>query len=120
MDWNKIYTPPFEDMYKEMDYRSGRIKDANGNFVFQFLISNPSGQDAFLRILNGEELPSGKNKFVHDAGRIRMSDGGPKVLLIRGWGNLTGMGSHNLSIEDAAEVQDTFADYIVSMLNREE
>lgn len=31
MRWNKIYAPPFEDMYKTLDHRSCRIKDANGN-----------------------------------------------------------------------------------------
>ena len=36
---------------------------------------------------------------------------------IRGWGNLTGAGAHNLSVEEAANIQDTFADFIVERLN---
>ena len=38
---------------------------------------------------------------------------GHKLILIRGWGNLTGAGAHNLSVEEAANIQDTFADFIV-------
>jgi len=109
-------------MYKTLDHRSGRIKDANGNFVFQFLTSN--GQDVALKIINGEEVPKIKGRFYHSEGRIRIgvkgAARGKDVLLIRGWGNLTGIGSHNMSTEDAIEVQDTFAEYLVSMLNREE
>ncbi len=124
MKWNEIYAPPFEDMYKVLDDRSGRIKDANGNFVFQFLTSNPDGQDAILRIINGEEVAKKGGRFHHSEGRVRIGEkgkaGGRDVLRIRGWGNLTGIGSHNMSTEDALEVQGTFAEYIVSMLNREE
>jgi len=39
-------------------------------------------------------------------------------ILIRGWGNLTGTGAHNLKEEEAANIQDTFAEYIVEQLNR--
>lgn len=39
-------------------------------------------------------------------------------LLIRGWGNLTGQGAHNLSNEDAIKVQNDFAKWIVEQLRR--
>ena len=39
-------------------------------------------------------------------------------LLIRGWGNLTGQGSYNLSNEDAIRVQNDFAKWIVEQLRR--
>ena len=44
-------------------------------------------------------------------------DGVDKVL-IRGWGNLTGQGSHNISNEDAIRVQNDFAKWIVEQLRR--
>ena len=45
-------------------------------------------------------------------------DGVDKVL-IRGWGNLTGQGSNNLSNEDAIRVQSDFAKWIVEQLRRD-
>ena len=42
-------------------------------------------------------------------------DGVDKIL-IRGWGNLTGQGDHNLSNEDAIRIQNDFAKWIVEQL----
>lgn len=39
------------------------------------------------------------------------------ILLIRGWGMLTGVGGYNLKSDKAAEIQDAFAEYCVEMLN---
>ena len=43
---------------------------------------------------------------------------GEDKLLIRGWGNLTAPGCHNLSNEEAIKVQDDFAKWIVEQLRR--
>jgi hypothetical protein len=43
---------------------------------------------------------------------------GEDKLLIRGWGNLTAPGCHNLSNKDAIKVQDDFANWIVEQLRR--
>ena len=43
---------------------------------------------------------------------------GEDKLLIRGWGNLTASGCHNLSNEEAIKVQDDFAKWIVEQLRR--
>lgn len=43
---------------------------------------------------------------------------GVDKLLIRGWGNLTAPGSHNLSNVEAIKVQDDFAEWIVEQLRR--
>ena len=39
-------------------------------------------------------------------------------IRIRGWGNLTAQGSHNLNIDDAIKVQNDFAKWIVEQLRR--
>ena len=38
-------------------------------------------------------------------------------MRIRGWGMLTGIGAYNLPAEEAAQIQDDFANYCVQMLN---
>lgn len=43
---------------------------------------------------------------------------GVDKLLIRGWGNLTAPGSHNLSNKEAIRVQNDFAKWIVEQLRR--
>jgi len=39
------------------------------------------------------------------------------IMLIRGWGHLTGTGGLHLKDEDAAKIQDDFGQYIVETLN---
>ena len=39
------------------------------------------------------------------------------IMLIRGWGHLTGTGGLHLKDEDAAKIQDDFGQYIVNILN---
>lgn len=39
------------------------------------------------------------------------------IMMIRGWGHLTGTGALNLSDEDAVRIQDEFGQYIVETLN---
>lgn len=40
------------------------------------------------------------------------------IMLIRGWGHLTGTGGLHLKDEDAAKIQDAFGQYIVETLNK--
>jgi hypothetical protein len=40
-----------------------------------------------------------------------------KIARIRGWGMLIGRGGHNLDENKAIEIQDSFAEYCVKMLN---
>ena len=40
------------------------------------------------------------------------------IMLIRGWGYLTGTGGLHLKNEDAAKIQDDFGQFIVETLNR--
>ena len=55
---------------------------------------------------------------VLDLLEIRDQIDGIDKLLIRGLGNLTGQGSHNLSNEDTIRVQNDFAKWIVEQLRR--
>lgn len=40
------------------------------------------------------------------------------IMLIRGWGHLTGIGGLHLKDDDAAKIQDDFGKYIVETLNK--
>lgn len=79
-----------------------------------------------IDVINGDTpaRQATPKKFWHDAGIIWCRflsglDEGKEIKLcrIRGWGMLTGTGGYNLEPEYAAEIQDTFAEYIVEKLN---
>jgi len=55
------------------------------------------------------------NTLSYENGSIYFS--GKEVLLIRGWGRLTGGGGLNLPHEVAAKLQDDFGNWIVNVLN---
>ena len=111
----------FRDIYKfplvELGYSIGRVYDSGNNFVFQFHIESKSTKEKLLKCINGEiNLTNPHISFRHEDGFILDNDHN-KLILIRGWGNLTGIGAHNLPVEEAANIQDTFADFIVERLN---
>ncbi len=66
-------------------------------------------------ILNGEEKPSGGTTYVYDSPEIYAD--GKLLLVVRGWGHLTGSGGLNLHLEEAERIQDQFAECVISKLN---
>lgn len=44
---------------------------------------------------------------------------GINIMVLRGWGHLTGRGALNLSPEEAIEIQDDFGEWIVKKLKQE-
>lgn len=74
-------------------------------------------KEALLNALNGKQdgwSPSGK--FTLYKGYIYYNN--KKILCVRGWGRLTGVGGYNLPQEKAVEIQDAFAEYCVKALNK--
>lgn len=108
--WDDVYRLPL----KGTDFTW--VYDSNDNFVFQFLTEKKDLQEKVLKCINGEMKPTEKiPKFIHENGYIKIENGSP-LILIRGWGNLTGSGAMNLPFEDAKNIQDTFAEFIISRL----
>jgi len=93
------------------------VWDSKDSFVFQFEFHDKDKQQVLLDAINGDKLLEGEAVFRHDSGIIS-SDNEAKLILIRGWGRLTGTGGFNLEPEQAAHVQDTFAEFIVNQLNK--
>lgn len=75
-----------------------------------------------LNKINGLEsdIPKEGAYYYHDGGRIivKTQNRDLEIILMRGWGMLTGVGGYNLPLEEAAKIQDAFADYCVEMLNK--
>lgn len=118
----------YKDIYKfplkQWDSFS-RVDDAKGNFVFQFepRFNNGDYQDGWkdfekkaLAVINGEDNFK-ETKFHSEEGQIFVDGDTVPIITIRGWGNLTGIGAHNLPADEAANIQDTFTEFIVERLN---
>jgi hypothetical protein len=108
----------YKDVYQlPLEGSHGWIYDQKRNFVFQFMIDDEKTEQKILDVINVKE--NFKNLdlvFKHEQGQIIDKSGLP-IILIRGWGNLTGTGAMNLSVEEASNIQDTFANFIVERLN---
>lgn len=110
----------FKDVYQfPLKQSHGKAYDQKENFVFQFLFSEDEEiKSKLLSVINSkEDFKNDELLFEHKEGIIVETLSGLRMILIRGWGNLTGGGTMNLPIEEAANIQDTFADYIVERLN---
>lgn len=114
--WQDVYRdPPFVK-----DEIGTWIYDSERNFLFQFEIpwSNQGMIDKLLSVINGETIfTNDKLRFRHEGGYI-LDNLDQKIILIRGWGNLTGIGGLNLPEEQARNIQDTLAEFIVERLNK--
>ena len=121
----------FKDIYifpLRKSEHSGWVYDTWGNFVFQFeprFNDNGDFQDGWqefetevLGALNGKQPMKGGQPYHFKEGKIFRANDNTPVITIRGWGNLTGIGAHNLPAEDAANIQDTFGRFIVETLNK--
>lgn len=117
----------WEDVYKlplRKDIHSDWVYDANDNFVFQFEYEETNAasyrkilgeQILTLDVINGKIHEKVDATFRYDNGTILMF--GIPFITMRGWGNLTGSGAMRLSSDEAANIQDTFAEFIIKQLS---
>lgn len=118
----------YKDIYKfPLELLHHRVYDKVDNFIFQFEpkftkdgSSYAEGYKEFeqrvMKAVNGVPQEFKGSFEVKDTGIIYYK--GVHVITIRGWGNLTGIGGHNLPAEEAANIQDTFSDFLIESLNK--
>ena len=118
----------YKQPFKKLEDTSW-VYDANDNFVFQFERKYDENgnhaegcielEDKIIKSLNSDnqELIPELKLLLRDA--IEIKNHGKLLILIRGWGNLTGIGAHNFPVEKAAKIQDDFAAWIIYKLTGE-
>ena len=111
-DYKEYYKLPLK-----LDSEIGWVWDSKDNFVFQFEFDDVNEQNNIIDAIEGKINLSTNSKFRYEDGLISYENGTPAILM-RGWGNLTGTGCYNLSPCEAEYVQDTFAEFILSQLNK--
>lgn len=95
------------------DYMS-YIWSANGVMTFDNLIDDKNVLSEILEILNGTSEKKVTCEVMYEKGYIKIA--GQPILLLRGWGHLTGCGALNLPPNQAAKIQDDFANWVVNKL----
>ena len=113
MDIIEIYRPPFRSdgsfIYSSNDIMS--LMPATVKSYPEKMLART------CEILNGYSKPFGTADIGCENGEIYVN--GSPLLVVRGWGYLTGVGGLNLSAEQASLIQDEFAIWVVRKLRGE-
>lgn len=108
--WEQYYTLPFSNDENCEIY----VRDKFNRVVFNKLERNPELFDQIIKKLNGESNQSFDVEL--DGCYIKLDN--RRVMLIRGWGRLTGSGGFGLSSQDACSTQDEFGEWIIEQLKK--
>lgn len=110
--WKNIYIQPFHND----EYCDVYVKDSQNQVVFNKCENNSELYDRILSKLNG--FTDEKIKVTKQGNYIYLD--GRRILLIRGWGRLTGAGmsGFQLSSNEASNIQDEFGNWVVDILNK--
>lgn len=113
MKFDEIYKPPFHDFF------GIGVKTKEGVRCFDWMVEMPQeSKQLIVDILNGRTDKSVKREVKYSqSGQVTID--GINVMLIRGWGHLTGGGALNLPYREAAKIQDDFGEWIVKKLKQE-
>jgi hypothetical protein len=121
----KFYNRPFH----QAKYGTW-VYDAKSNFVFQFESKyDEKGeyidgvkelqQEVIFSLNSLDSEPIEQLKLSVDTNdEIMILNDGLPFILIRGWGNLTGIGGYNFDSEKASKIQDDFRDWIIYKLTK--
>lgn len=110
-EFEKAFTPPFR-----LDRIGSWSYDSKDNFAFQFITPNHQRRNEIIKCINSEYKSEMLGVITHEKGIIKSDN--DELILIRGWGYLTGTGGLNLPDIEAAKIQDDLANYIVEKLNK--
>ena len=70
-------------------------------------------REKIISTINGDEEHKISSLKIYDG---NFFDGDNYLFCVRGWGNLTGIGAHNLDYKTAAKIQDDFIEFIYKKL----
>lgn len=118
-NFKKYYKFPFHID----EYCSFYIWTKDNEMAFNYLdekkINNEDTSEiiAIVNAINGYG-PGIFNASINPNQNDTIQIDGEDKLLIRGWGNLTGTGCHNLKPEEAIKIQNDFAKWIVEQLRK--
>ena len=119
--WQEYFKLPFELTYSKVFDKDYHMVFDFMSFWFDFenkLILSNSDQKRIIDCINNNlKLTSEKNVFTFNSeqGLILLND--RPIILLRGWGYLTGIGGCKLHPDKAIEIQNSLGEYIIFKLN---
>lgn len=114
MDFKEIYKLPFRIIIDGMCAMSS-------NNVKTFTAFDPASQVELKRII---DILNGDSTIKYDRNSIRAEKDAiyvnkESIILVRGWGYLTGSGGLGMNPNDAAKLQDEFIEWIVDTISED-
>jgi hypothetical protein len=109
----EIYKPPFRA-------DSSYIYSSNGVMSLMATDNNHDPEKLMLRtveILNGDSESIGNPNISYYNGEIYLNSN--VIMVVRGFGHLTGEGALNLSLDEAMRVQDQFGEWVCRKLRND-
>lgn len=104
----EVYKLPFKLAY-------GKIFTSESNMALDFIVRmSVKEQQRVVDVLNGISSEHTTKNLTNVEGEISANN--IPVLLIRGWGYLTGIGGLHLPSDEAARIQDGFAEWVILRL----
>lgn len=109
----EVYKPPF---------RADGVFIFSANNVMTLMASDCHNDPDKLmartcQILNGEVKSNGNPNLTYSNGEIY--NGAQLLLVVRGFGHLTGNGGLGLNVEEALKIQDEFGEWLCRLLRNE-
>lgn len=108
-----VYKPPF---------RTDGLYIFSGNNVMTLMASDCQNDPQKLmertcQIMNGESKSYGNPNISYANGEIY--NGSQLLMVVRGFGHLTGHGALGLPVEEALKIQDEFGEWLCRLLRNE-
>lgn len=129
MEWKDAFKLPLQFMSEDF---TAKVLTNDFSMAFDFMTQFMKGivndkpirmltnvdRRNVLALINGERegFLEGTVKFIKEEGVITLD--GAVIILIRGWGHLTGGGGLNLPADEAARIQDEFGNFIANQLSK--
>jgi len=110
-EFEKAFSTPFRS-----DRIGSWVYDSKDNFIFQFITPNQQRKLEIMKSINSDYKSDMFGSITHEKGVIKSDN--DDIILIRGWGYLTGTGGLNLPDIEAIKIQDDLANYLVEKLRR--
>ena len=124
MDWQTVYKLPLKARISGL-----KVFTADNVMAFDFVFGplaniiegsirtlSESDRNNVVDLVNGTKKGTVEGIILYNKEEGTITIDGNAIILIRGWGHLTGSGGLNLPPKRAAAIQDGFANYIVEKL----
>lgn len=112
MTFKEIYQTPFRTCNDGMY----AISNNGTKALTGFSIEAQAHVERIVRLLNGEAATKyDKNDVIVQDTKLCVCG---HIIIVRGWGRLTGIGGYNIPHDEAAKIQDDFINWIVETITK--